>query len=49
MSQCTAYNAVYRNGEHRFEFIEEKEGLRWWKCLDCAELTCDYHDVGAGG
>ena len=48
MSYCQAYAAQFRYGEHRPEFVEDKDGLRWERCLDCGEMLPSYSDTQGG-
>lgn len=50
MSFCQSYAAQYRNGEHRWEYMEVRQGEEWERCADCGEQQfVRFHDVGSGG
>lgn len=47
---CQSYAAQFRDGDHRMEYLEVKNGEEWERCADCGESNLvRFHDVGSGG
>lgn len=46
---CTGLDARLRNGEHRWEYFEVRQGEEYERCFECGETRfVRFYDLGSG-